>query len=194
MDVVVPRLAVGYVMGIGDQVPSGIAQLGHAVTLLDAQALATADLSRFDAIVTGTRAYAVRSDLRTYNRRLLDYVKAGGNMIVLYNTAELDPARFAPYPGELTSAPRRYPRRIRPSTFSRPGIRCSRGRTRSRRRTSTAGSSNGDRSSGRPGRRYTPMIETWDQGQVPQRGGWLTTRYGQGRYTYFAYAHAPAAA
>ena len=44
----------------------------YDVTLLDANELARGDLSRFDAIVTGTRAYAVREDLKTYNRRLLD--------------------------------------------------------------------------------------------------------------------------
>ena len=35
---------------------------------------------------------------------------------------------------------------------------------------------------------YTPMIATWDKGQAPQKGGWVSARYGQGRYTYFAYA------
>jgi len=55
-----PGLRVGYVMGVGDQVPAGIAQLGAEVQLLDSAALATGDLSVFDAIVTGTRAYAVR--------------------------------------------------------------------------------------------------------------------------------------
>ncbi len=35
---------------------------------------------------------------------------------------------------------------------------------------------------------YIPLVETQDQGQEPQRGGWLTARYGQGHYTYFANA------
>ena len=61
--------------------------------------MAGADLSTFNAIMTGTRAYTVRDDLKTYNQRLLDYVKAGGNMIVLYNTQELVPNTFAPFPG-----------------------------------------------------------------------------------------------
>src|SRR4029077_1947609 len=95
------RLRVGYVMGIGDQVPSGIAQLGHTVTLLGERDLSSATLRELDAIVTDTRAYAVREDLKTYNQRLLDYVKAGGNLIVLYNTFELVPTLFAPFPGEL---------------------------------------------------------------------------------------------
>ena len=57
--------------------------------------------------MTGTRAYAVREDLKTYNRRLLDYVKDGGNLIVLYNTQELVPNLYAPYPGELPARRRR---------------------------------------------------------------------------------------
>ncbi len=35
---------------------------------------------------------------------------------------------------------------------------------------------------------YTPLIETHDEGQAPQKGGWLTAAYGKGHYTYFAYA------
>jgi hypothetical protein len=35
---------------------------------------------------------------------------------------------------------------------------------------------------------YTPLIATHDLDQPPQRGGWLSARYGAGRYTYFAYA------
>ena len=51
-----PGLRVGYVMGAGDSVPSGIAQLGARVQLLSDDELARGDLSSFDAIVTcGTR-------------------------------------------------------------------------------------------------------------------------------------------
>ena len=102
VEVKVPAgLKVGYVMGIGDEVPAALAQLGADVQLLGERELAGAQLSQFDAIFTGTRAYAVRQDLITYNRRLLDYVRDGGNLIVLYNTQELDPKLYAPYPGEL---------------------------------------------------------------------------------------------
>src|SRR5204862_6334966 len=100
---VAQNLKVGYVMGIGDEVPAGIVQLGAAVMLLAEADLARGDLRQYDAIVTGTRAYAVRDDLKTYNRRLLDYVKDGGNLIVLYNTQELVPNDHAPYPGQLTA-------------------------------------------------------------------------------------------
>ena len=67
---IAPGLKVGYVMGVGDDVPSGLAQIGADVALLSEQDLATGNLSRFDTVMTGTRAYAVREDLKTYNRRL----------------------------------------------------------------------------------------------------------------------------
>ena len=35
---------------------------------------------------------------------------------------------------------------------------------------------------------YTAMIETYDKGQAPQKGGWLQAKHGKGTYTYFAYA------
>ncbi len=95
----VAGLKVGYVMGVGDSVPQGLQQLGAQVTLLGERDLASADLSHYDTIMTGTRAYAVRDDLKTYNSRLLDYARAGGNVIVLYNTQEFVPNTFAPFPG-----------------------------------------------------------------------------------------------
>ncbi|MCY3614651.1 MAG: hypothetical protein OXH03_06085, partial [Bacteroidetes bacterium] len=66
-------LNVGYVMGVGDEVPSGIEQLGAHVTLLQEADLASGDLDSYDVIMVGTRTYAVRQDLLTYNRRLMDY-------------------------------------------------------------------------------------------------------------------------
>ena len=92
---------VGYVMGIGDEVPAALEQLGARVTLLARDDLASGDLARFDTIVTGTRVYAIRDDLRGHNRRLLDWVSAGGNLVVLYNTPEFDPRQLAPYPATL---------------------------------------------------------------------------------------------
>ena len=185
----VPNLKVGYVMGIGDQVPTGLRQLGAQVTLLGERDLASADLSAFDAIVTGTRAYLVRDDLKTYNKRLLDYVKAGGNMIVLYNTFEFVPDQFAPYPGELlpsaeevseedspitilapTQQSFTWPNKITPADFD--------GWVEQR----------GSKFWSKWDPAYTPMISTFDKGQTPQSGGWLTARYGSGTWTYFGYA------
>jgi LmbE family N-acetylglucosaminyl deacetylase len=185
----VPGLKVGYVMGIGDSVPQGIAQLGYEVTLLDEQALATSDLSQYDAVMTGTRAYAVRDDLKTYNQRLLDYARNGGHLIVLYNTQELVPGEFAPFPGELTARAEEVSEEDSPVeilapdvpmlTFPNPIAAADfEGWVEQR------GSKFWSKWDGA----YTPIIATYDKGQVPQQGGWLWAKVGKGHYTYFAYA------
>jgi LmbE family N-acetylglucosaminyl deacetylase len=185
----VPNVKVGYVMGIGDQVPIGLRQLGATVTLLSERDLATADLSAYDAIMTGTRAYAVREDLKTYNTRLLEYVKAGGNMIVLYNTFELVPNQFAPFPGELLASAEEVSEEDSPITILAPT-------EQSLTWPNTITMADFDGWVEQRGSKffttwdkaYTPMISTFDKGQAPQSGGWLTARYGKGHWTYFAYA------
>ncbi len=98
---VVPGLKVGYVMGVGDQVPPAIEQLGVRVDLLGSDDLAWGDLARYDAIVTGVRAYERRADLRANNRRLIAYAEQGGTLVVQYNKAEFNDAQYGPYPARV---------------------------------------------------------------------------------------------
>ena len=72
---IAPGLRVGYVMGPGDDVPTALAQLGVHPVQLAASDLGAGNLSAFDVIVIGIRAYTTRTDLRASNGRLLDYVK-----------------------------------------------------------------------------------------------------------------------
>ena len=190
VDVTLRRgLIVGYVMGIGDEVPAGLAQLGADVQLLAADDLATGNLSRFNAIVTGTRAYAVRTDLRTYNRRLLDYVQNGGNLIVLYTTQELDPKLYGPDPGELPPNAEEVSEEDSPVEILAPADPVF---TTPNQITKADFEGwveqRGSKFWTAWDPRYRPMIATWDKGQAPQKGGWLHARYGKGHYTYFAYA------
>ncbi|HEY3382940.1 MAG TPA: PIG-L family deacetylase [Vicinamibacterales bacterium] len=101
---VAPKLKVGYVMGVGDQVPPAIEQLGADVVQLGADDLAWGNLSTFDAIVTGVRAYERRADLRANNRRLIDYADKGGTLIVQYNKFEFNEAQYGPYPAKVSSS------------------------------------------------------------------------------------------
>src|SRR5581483_1076064 len=98
-----PNLRIGYVMGVGDQVPPAIEQLGAQVEMLNADDLAWGDLSRYDAVVTGVRAYERRDDLRANNSRLLEYVFNGGTVIVQYNKFEFNDAQYGPYPAKVSS-------------------------------------------------------------------------------------------
>ena len=98
-----PYLTVGYVMGVGDEVPPAIAQLGVKVEMLDSDDLTWGDLSRFSTIVTGVRADERREDLRANNSRLLEYVRNGGTVIVQYNKFEFNNAQYGPYPAKVST-------------------------------------------------------------------------------------------
>lgn len=98
-----PDLHVGYIMGVGDQVPPAIEQLGARLELITPDDLAFGTLSRFDTIVTGVRAYERRADLRSNNHRLLEYVRDGGTLIVQYNKFEFNQAQYGPYPAKVSS-------------------------------------------------------------------------------------------
>ncbi|MBW3552408.1 MAG: PIG-L family deacetylase [Gemmatimonadetes bacterium] len=97
-DVRVADVRVGYVRGAGDGVPEALDQLGVDWEPLDSNDLASGDLARFDVIVTGIRAYEVRPDLAAHNRRLLDFARAGGTVVVQYNKYEFPAGGFAPWP------------------------------------------------------------------------------------------------
>jgi hypothetical protein len=87
-DIRILAKTVGYIMGAGDDVPQAIRQLGCEVTLLTESDLSHGDLGRFDAIVTGVRAFNTRPDLRANYQRLFDYASNGGTLIVQYNVPE----------------------------------------------------------------------------------------------------------
>jgi len=106
MDVrIPPNTTVGYIMGSGDDVPVALRQLGAKVEMLDADQLAFGDLTRYDAIVAGVRAYEKRPDLEANNQRLLDYAAKGGTVIVQYNRPDrggFNDAQYGPYPAKVT--------------------------------------------------------------------------------------------
>jgi LmbE family N-acetylglucosaminyl deacetylase len=96
-----PNLSVGYVMGVGDEVPAALEQLGVKLSMIASDELAWGDLSKYDVIMTGVRAYERRTDLRAYNQRLIDYAKAGGTVIVQYNKFEFNDAQYGPFPARV---------------------------------------------------------------------------------------------
>ncbi len=96
-----PDLLVGYVDGVGDEVPPAIEQLGARLEHITGDELRFGDLSRYDVIVTGVRAYERNLVLRANNDRLLEYVEAGGTMVVQYNKFEFNDAQYGPYPARV---------------------------------------------------------------------------------------------
>jgi hypothetical protein len=116
---VAPEARVGYVPGVSDDTAGALRQLGVPVTMLDADALAFGDLSRFTTIVTGVRAYTDPA-LRASHERLMAFARAGGHLVVQYGRNEFNqltggravmgiapPAAsdspFAPYPASVST-------------------------------------------------------------------------------------------
>ena len=185
---VAPGLNIGYVVGAGDEVPQSLVNLGIRVHFLSPGDLANADLSKFDAIVTGVRAYAVREDLKTYNGRLLEYVKNGGVAIVQYNTPEYD-HNYGPYPYKMGDNPEEVTDEdskveiLEPSNpiFNWPNKITSKDFENWVEERGSKFLSSWDP-------HYQALLETHDPGQDPQKGGLVYARDGKGVYIYCAYA------
>jgi len=185
---VAPGLRVGYVMGPGDEVPEALRQMGVAVDLLNENDLAFGELSRYDAIITGIRAYEVRRDLSANQARLMEFVRNGGLLIGQYGRKGGFSAPLGPYPFDLGDGPRvtveeapvailepahplfQSPNRITAADFD--GWVQERG---------TYFMESWDS-------RYMPLLESHDPGEDARRGGMLLASYGRGYYLYTGYA------
>jgi LmbE family N-acetylglucosaminyl deacetylase len=185
---VAPQLKVAYIAGTGDDVARSMQDLGIHVDFLSAEDIATGDLSSYDVIVLGIRAYAARSELKASNNRLLDYTKNGGTIIVQYQTSEYD-HNYAPYPLSLSSDPEKvveedgevsipsagdpllsWPNKITLDDFQNWVEERGHGFIR------TWDS------------HYIAPTEMHDAGQDPQKGGLIYASYGKGTYIYVSYA------
>ena len=186
---------IGYVAGAGDAVPDALRQIGANVTFLSADNLSAGDLSQYDAIVTGVRAWNVRADLRANYQRLFDYVQNGGALIVQYNVPEGgmfggDPSlleHIGPYP--ITIGHDRVTDEDSAMTFPHPANPL----LQSPNPITEADFSGWVQERGlnfasKWDPQYEPILECRDAGEDPQLGGELYARYGKGAYIFTAYS------
>ena len=183
-----PGLQIGFLPGTGDDVPKALENLNQNVRVLAESDLTQGDLSGYDAIILGVRAYAVRNDLKGANGRLLEYVKNGGVLIVQYNLQGFE-SGDGPYPLTLGASPQKVVDENSPVKFPDPG-----NPALSWPNKVTAADFKGwveERGHGFMqtwDSRYQPLVETHDPDQDPQEGGLLLARYGKGFYVYDAFA------
>jgi len=95
---VTSELKVGIVTSYDDTLPIVLEALGVDFVLLDSTALATAAFEGLHTIVIDIRSYLVRSDLRQHNQKLLDWVRAGGHLVVNYHKTQEWNSGLAPLP------------------------------------------------------------------------------------------------
>jgi hypothetical protein len=190
VDVQVPHdLKVGYIMGAGDDIPTVLKQVGMDVTLLPAEELASADLASYKTIVLGIRAYDTQKELVANNKKLLDWVSAGGTLIVQYNasTGEFNSGHFTPYPAQMSRA--RVSVEEAPvdilapedAVFHSPNVITARdfdGWVQER----------GLYFMDQWDEHYKLLLACNDPGESTQKGGMLRAQYGKGVYIFTGYA------
>ncbi len=195
VDVKVPKdLKLGYIMGAGDEIPAVLQQIGMNITMIPPEKLATENLGNYQTIVLGIRAYDTQKDVIANNKRLLDYVRNGGRLVVQYNTMgsfgvpiDFNAGKYTPYPATLSrsrvsveEAPVKildpsneifhYPNEITAKDFD--------GWVQER----------GLYFMSQWDPQFTPLLESHDPGEQEQKGGLLLTHYGKGTYIYTGYA------
>jgi hypothetical protein len=189
---------IGYVMGAGDTIPEALEQLGATVTLLSETDLASGDLSRFDAIVTGVRAVNTRPDLLAARERLLDYVEQGGTLVEQYNTmpftfgrgrrgARSDSPDLGPYP--MTPSHERVTDENATVSFPLPDHPLLQAPNHiSEKDFEGWVQERGLYFMEEWDQRYQAVLSSQDPGEEPQRGGMLYARYGKGVFIFTGYA------
>jgi LmbE family N-acetylglucosaminyl deacetylase len=178
---------IGYIAGAGDLVPDALREVGYDVHQLTESEIANSDLSVYDAIVTGVRAYNINERLAYEQQKLLAYVKNGGNLLVQYNNNNgLVTPNIGPYPFTVVnqrvteedakvtfdaqSPALNYPNKITAADFD--------GWVQERGLYFTADIDS----------RYDAPLQMNDTGMAPNKGSLIIAKYGEGRFVYTSLA------
>jgi hypothetical protein len=184
-----PGLRVGYIMGTGDLVPDAIEALGVMPHTLTPAELTSGDLSAWNVLVIGIRAYSSRTDLAAAQPRLDAWVRNGGTLIVQYQSANFP----APLPLSLGRSPERVVDEAAPVKLLTPENGPTNPLLSTTNALTTADFDGWVEERGHSfldswDKGYTALTETADPGQDPQRGGLLVAHPGKGTYIYVSYA------
>ena len=189
IDLKIAPVKIGYIAGSGDKVADAIRRMGLDVTMLDEKALSTGELSQFDTIVVGIRASQVRPDYVSNNGRLTEFMKNGGTLIVQYQQQEFARLNLPPYPAKMDGSVRvvdenaavkilqpkhpifNFPNKIGDADWlnwvQERDLYCL---------------------TDFDATRYTPLLESHDEGEKESVGGMLYAEVGKGKFVYTAYS------
>jgi LmbE family N-acetylglucosaminyl deacetylase len=202
LDVKTTARRVGYVKGAGDDVPQAMEQLGVVVEFIDVESrgstgsprqISLEELRKYDAIVTGIRAYNATKGMKELHPLLLRYVEEGGTLIVQYNTTprffsgasdfQIDPATLGPHPFSISRG--RVTVEEAPPTFLDPKHPL----LNTPNKITAADFEGWVQERGLYfandfGTNYTPLIAWNDPGEDPLNGALIVADHGKGRFVY----------
>lgn len=180
------HLRVGYISAEGEPIPDALKRLGITVEMLDTAALAFGELSKYDAIVVGVRAYELRPELAEANKRLLDYVSKGGTLVVQYNRDNIwDKLQPAPYHAKIGSPTPR----ITDENAAVEFLKADDSLLNKPNKITEADFQNWVQERGlyywsEFDSRYTSLLAMHDPGEKDLNGGLVYAKYGKGTYIY----------
>lgn len=181
-----PNLRIGYISAEGEPIPDALKRLGITVELLDPNALNFGDLSKYDSIEVGVRAYELRPELASANKRLLDYVSRGGTLVVQYNRDfAWDKTQPAPYPAKIGNPTPRITDETAAVIFLQPNDAL----LNYPNKITAADFENWVQERGlyfwgEFDAKYTALLAMHDPGEADLNGGLVYARYGKGMYIY----------
>jgi LmbE family N-acetylglucosaminyl deacetylase len=187
IDLKIDNKKIGYIIGAGDKVPEALEQMGYEVTLLSDKELSRNNLSQFDAIITGVRAYNTNEWMNKHYDKLMKYVNDGGNLIVQYNTStNIGPVRAKISPYNFTISRTRITDENAPVSFIRPNHAVLnfpnkitqddfKGWIQERSIYHAAAWDSA---------RFEPILAFTDPGEKPEDGSLIIAKYGKGYFTY----------
>jgi len=180
---------IGYIMGSGDDIPLSLTQLGYDLDLLTDEDLDKKDLTQYDVIICGIRAFNTRKELGRQQKRLIEFMENGGTWIVQHNTRfGIQVDQIGPYPFNATGSDRiaeetakidilvpdhqifNYPNKITSDDFNN---------WVQERGLYFAESWQG---------KLYPLLAGSDEGEPSKLGGLLYTNYGKGAFIFTAYS------
>ena len=181
---------IGYIPGAGDEIPAALRAMGYQVTVLEDRDITPDNLKKYDAIVTGIRAYNVQERLKFHQPKLMEYIQNGGTLVIQYNNSfdlAIPADQLAPYKLKLSrervtveTAPVRFlqpehpvlnfPNKITPKDFD--------GWVQER----------GLYFPNEWAPEFDAVLSCNDPNESPKDGGLLIAKYGKGHYVYTGYS------
>lgn len=184
-----PGVKVAYLPGTGDSVPDFLPNLGVTPTMIALADLNVEKLSKFDVVILGVRAYAAHPELGgAGSKPLIEFAKAGGVVIVQYNNGKYGEAE-APYPITTVGSSGDHAHDVVDETMPIVVLEPKAPLLTWPNKITAADFNNwvderGHAFAGTWSKEFTPLLETHDPGQEPQKGGLLVAPVGKGAYIY----------
>lgn len=188
LDLNIQGKKIGYISGAGDLMQEALKQVGYDVHLLTENEILNGNLSQYEAIVTGVRAWNVNPQLAIEQPKLMEYIKNGGNLVVQYNnnnglvTKQIGPYPFRPTNQRVTDEEAKitildiqnpllnYPNVITQDDFN--------GWIQERGLYFVADID----------ANYKAVLQMNDAGEAPNNGALIVGNYGKGRFVYTSLA------